>query len=464
MTIAAPSDRSTKRRVLVVDDDRLALRALARQLQMLGFVADTASGATHAIALSAANDYEVVLTDLLMPRLDGIELISILARYSPVTSFVLLTGLGDFAKCDSRSVEGRLTTILAKPADPRELEQALEQAFQVADKRRALGSVPSPKVPLLLVEDSASDALILQHSLQTLGGYETTHVTRLADAVRLLHERRFDTVITDLGLPDARGLGAVMRLRDSAPDATLLVCSSVADDVMGLRVIELGAQDFIVKGSLDPEAMSRAIRFARVRRQAELRLARLANRDPLTDLSNRAAFVDSLKQALAQAKRHGTKLGVLYIDLDGFKAVNDVQGHDAGDALLQELAGRIRRSVREYDVVARLGGDEFAVLTTTLSDGALDVAAERIARAVAPPVALDGGEVGVTASIGVACFPDDASEAPDLLKLADDAMYRAKRAGKNRVCYAAPVAAASERGPLGSCGYATEPLRVPSDG
>jgi diguanylate cyclase (GGDEF)-like protein len=222
--------------------------------------------------------------------------------------------------------------------------------------------------------------------------------------VRLLHERSFDTVITDLGLPDARGLGAVMRLRDSAPDATLLVCSSVADDAMGLRVIELGAQDFIVK--------------------------------------------DSLKQALAQAKRHGTKLGVLYIDLDGFKAVNDVQGHDAGDALLQELAKRIRCSVRDYDVVARLGGDEFAVLTSALADGSLAVAAERIARALALPVALEAGEVQVTASIGVACFPDDACDAPDLLKLADAAMYRAKRAGKNRVCYAAPSAAASERGPV----------------
>jgi CheY-like chemotaxis protein len=85
VTTAAPSDPPTKRRVLVVDDDRLALRTLARQLQMLGFVADAASDGAHAIALTAASDYDVVLTDLLMPRLDGIELISILARYSPVT-------------------------------------------------------------------------------------------------------------------------------------------------------------------------------------------------------------------------------------------------------------------------------------------------------------------------------------------------------------------------------------------
>lgn len=435
--------------MLVVDDDRLARGALARQLEMLGFVADLASNGASAIALAATHDYDVVLTDLLMPGLNGIELISILAQASPVTSFVLLTGLGDFARYDSRSVDGRLTTVLAKPVDPRELEQALEQALQVADKRRALSSVPPPNVSVLLVEDSATDALLLEHNLQTLGGYETTHVSRLADAVRLLHERSFDIVITDLGLPDARGLRAVMRIRDSARDATLLVCSSVADDVMALRVIELGAQDFIVKGSLDLDALSRAVRFARVRRQAELRLAHLAHRDPLTDLPNRAAFAESLGQALAQAKRHGTKLGVMYIDLDGFKAVNDVQGHDAGDALLQEVAARIRRSVRDYDVVARLGGDEFAVLTTTLSDGSLDVAAERIALALALPVELDAGQVRVTASIGVACFPDNASDAPDLLKLADDAMYRAKRSGKNRVCHAAPSSAATERSPSG---------------
>jgi diguanylate cyclase (GGDEF)-like protein len=436
--VAVRPNRSTTRRVLVVDDDRFALRGIGRQLEMLGFVADLASDGSDAIALAIAHDYDVVLTDLQMPRLSGIELISTLAQRSPVTSFVLLTGVGDFAKYDSRSVDGRLTTVLTKPADPRELEQALDQAFQVADKRRALTSSPAPKVPVLLLEDSATDALLLEHSLETLGGYETTHVTRLADAVRLLHERTFDTVITDLNLPDARGLGAVMRIRDSAPNATLLVCSSVADEVMALRVIELGAQDFIVKGSLDFDGLSRAIRFARVRRQAELRLARLAHRDPLTDLPNRSAFAESLSHALAQAKRHGTKLGVMYIDLDGFKAVNDVRGHDAGDALLQEVAERILGCVRDCDVVARLGGDEFAVLATTLADGSLQVAAERIALALALPVALGAGDVRVTASIGVAGFPDSASNAADLLKLADEAMYRAKRAGKNRVCVAAP--------------------------
>jgi diguanylate cyclase (GGDEF)-like protein len=443
MAVAVFPVPSSRRRVLIVDDDRLVLRTLGRRLEMLGFVADLTSDAANAIALAIAHDYDVVLTDLLMPGISGIELISIVAERSPVTSFILLTGVGDFAKYDSRSVDGRLTTVLTKPADPRELEQALDQAFQVADKRRALSSRPARKVPVLLLEDSATDALLIEHSLQTLGGYETTHVTRLADAVRLLHEGGFDTVITDLSLPDARGLGAVIKIRDAAPDATLLVCSSVADDAMALRVIELGAQDFIVKGSLDTEALSRAIRFARVRRQAELRLARLAHRDPLTDLPNRAAFAEGLNRALAQARRHGTKLGVMYIDLDGFKAVNDVHGHDAGDALLQEVGARIRGCVREYDVVARLGGDEFAVLTATPSDGSLEVAAERIARGLALPFELDVGEVQVTASIGIAGFPDSASAATELLKLADDAMYRAKRAGKNRICRAPPSARAS---------------------
>jgi len=442
VAVAAFPDPSTRRRVLVVADDRLVLRALARRLEMLGLVADLASDGANAIALANAHEYDVVLSDLLMPNLSGIELISILAERSPVTSFILLTGIGDFATYDSRAVDGRLTTVLTKQADARELEQALHQAFLVADTRRALFSRPEQKVPVLLLEDSPTDALLMEHSLQTLGGYETTHVTRLADAVHLLHGGGFDTVITDLSLPDARGLGAVIRIRDSAPDATLLVCSSVNDDVIALRVIELGAQDFIVKGSLDVEALSRAIRFARVRRRAELRLARLAYSDPLTDLPNRAAFAERLNRALAQARRLGTKLGVMYIDLDGFKAVNDVHGHDAGDALLQEVAERIRRCVRDYDVVARLGGDEFAVLTVTLSDGSLEVAAERIALARALPVELDAGAVRVTASIGVAGFPESASAATDLLKLADEAMYRAKRAGKNRVCYAAPSAEA----------------------
>jgi diguanylate cyclase (GGDEF)-like protein len=175
------------------------------------------------------------------------------------------------------------------------------------------------------------------------------------------------------------------------------------------------------------------VRFARVRRQGEQRLARLAFTDALTGLWNRAVFSERLDEALAHAKRHGWRLGLIYLDLDGFKQVNDTHGHDAGDQLLLQIAIRLREVLRDYDTVARLGGDEFAVLVTHLSPGALAATAERIAAAVAVPVAHGQACFQVTASIGLAEYPEHAADAVLLLKLADDAMYRSKRSGKSRV-------------------------------
>jgi diguanylate cyclase (GGDEF)-like protein len=429
-----------RRRVLLVDDDGHVRGALARQLQSLGYVADVAGDGAKALLMAAAYDYEVIVTDLLMPTIDGMELMSILARRSAVTSFILMTGAKDLGNHISPAVDGRLTTVLAKPLGKHELQNALDQAFEVAGKRRALSAPPAAEARVLLIEDSSSDALLVRHALDTLGGFHVTHVERLAHAVRLLHDDSFDTVITDLTLPDARGLDAVLRIRDCAPDALLLVCSSVEDEALALRVLELGAQDFIVKGSLDSDTLGRAIRFAKVRRQGERRLARLAHSDPLTGLWNRAAFAERLDHALAQAKRHATRLSVMYIDLDGFKTVNDEHGHDVGDALLKQAARRVAQCTREYDAVARLGGDEFAVLATNLAEGSATVTAERIARALAAPFETDFGELTVTASIGISSFPENAEEAVLLVKLADEAMYLAKRSGKNRICGAARAA------------------------
>ena len=429
-----------RRRVLLVDDDGQVRGALARQLQSLGYVADVAGDGAKALLMAAAYDYEVVVTDLLMPEVDGMELMSILARRSPVISFILMTGAQNLGKHHSPAVDGRLTTVLAKPLGKHELQNALDQAFEVAGKRRALCAAPQAEARVLLLEDSSSDALLIRHALDTLGGFHVTRAERLIDAIKLLHDESFDTVITDLTLPDARGLDAVLRIRDCAPDALLLVCSSVEDEALALRVLELGAQDFIVKGSLGSETLGRAIRFAKVRRQGERRLARLAHSDPLTGLWNRAAFAERLDHALAQAKRHSTRLAVVYIDLDGFKAVNDQHGHDVGDALLKQAASRIAQCTRDYDAVARLGGDEFAVLATNLAQGSATVTAERIAQALAEPFETDFGELTVTASIGVSSFPENAEEAVLLVKLADQAMYLAKRSGKNRICGSARAA------------------------
>src|SRR5262249_34205861 len=157
----------------------------------------------------------------------------------------------------------------------------------------------------------------------------------------ILHEREFDAIITDLSLPDARGFDAVLRLQVSAPNAALLACSAVEDDALAVQIVQAGAQDFLLKRKIDRTTLTRALQVAPERKGYELRWRRLAHFDQLTGLANRASFNDALVQAVARASRQQGLLAVLMIDLDGFKAINDTQGHDAGDRVLQEVGVRL---------------------------------------------------------------------------------------------------------------------------
>jgi len=172
------------------------------------------------------------------------------------------------------------------------------------------------------------------------------------------------------------------------------------------------------------------------RKVAEERLFQLANFDSLTGLSNRATLQDRLDSMIAGSRRHGTDMALMYLDLDGFKHVNDSLGHRAGDELLQQVAFRLKQIVRAEDFVARLGGDEFLVAMGDVARGELaGVVAEKIVEALTAPYHIDGREVIVTASVGISVFPGDADTSATLLRNADSAMYHAKELGKNRFCF-----------------------------
>jgi diguanylate cyclase (GGDEF)-like protein len=180
------------------------------------------------------------------------------------------------------------------------------------------------------------------------------------------------------------------------------------------------------------QSLANTLATAMDRKRAEDRLTHLAQFDALTGLPNRTLFLDRLEQTLAVGERSQWRIGVLFVDLDHFKAVNDSLGHAAGDRLLVQAARRLKECVRSGDTVGRLSGDEFAVVLANLSRAEdATLVAQKIVSALALPFALEAEQVRVSASVGIAIYPRDGIEGAELMKKADKAMYDAKAAGRN---------------------------------
>ncbi|MFZ6718669.1 putative bifunctional diguanylate cyclase/phosphodiesterase [Undibacterium sp. Ji49W] len=253
----------------------------------------------------------------------------------------------------------------------------------------------------------------------------------------------FDVILLDYHLPDRDGIEVLKSLRlDKAHHTAIIMLTHQEDITLAEQAIEAGAQDFLLKEEVNARRLLRALHQARHRHKLETELNRsydqlreLAEHDALTGLANRYDFERALEFAVSRAKRenlHG-KLGVLLLDLDRFKNVNDTYGHAIGDQLLIKVARRLGATTRGSDLLARLGGDEFVVLVQDMErvDQAI-LLATRIVDAFKKPILLDGLEWDVTMSIGIAVFGSCASDATELMKCADIAMYRAKQEGRNQ--------------------------------
>jgi diguanylate cyclase (GGDEF)-like protein/PAS domain S-box-containing protein len=193
--------------------------------------------------------------------------------------------------------------------------------------------------------------------------------------------------------------------------------------------VEVAAMPFVHQGN---PAIQVVIRDITLRKLAEAQIKSLAYHDPLTDLPNRILFSDRMAMAVAHAYRQKHKVGVLFIDLDRFKSINDSLGHASGDKLLRAVAQRIESCMREGDTVARLGGDEFTLVLPGLQEAADAAhAAEKVLSALRSPFRLEGRELRISASIGISLYPDDGFDVDALLRNADVAMYRAKERGRD---------------------------------
>ena len=287
---------------------------------------------------------------------------------------------------------------------------------------------------LLLVEDNPADAEFLAASLrrQRAGDVELVNVMTIAAATEQLRSEEFDVVLLDLHLPDGSGLQCLDAIQSVNSEIPIVVLSGQDDEEFAVSILNKGAQDYLVKWEGQGRTILRSIRYAIERKKSELRLNYLAQFDALTGIPNRQFFNDQLNRATARARRDGRKVGLLFLDLDDFKVVNDTLGHDSGDRLLQEVANRIRRSVRTGDVVARLGGDEFAVLMEGLSTPIeVEAVAAGLLGIVSQPYHIADRQLSITTSIGITMYPNDNSETQMLLKNADIAMYQAKDNGRN---------------------------------
>ena len=240
-------------------------------------------------------------------------------------------------------------------------------------------------IKVLLIEDNDVDAELTQDLLSewSMEEFQITRAKTLAEGFSFLSRERFDAVLLDLSLPDTFGLPTVRQVHAMNPTVPVVVLSGVTDQSLALQAVQQGAQDYLVKGQGHPELLARAIRYAIERKRAEEHLTYLAQYDHLTGLVNRSLFRDRLVQGMARSKRMHQPIGLMLLDLDRFKTVNDTFGHDMGDELLKAVTERLKVCVREVDTVARMGGDEFTIILEGVASeqNILVVAKRKIGRA-----------------------------------------------------------------------------------
>jgi len=288
---------------------------------------------------------------------------------------------------------------------------------------------------IILVEDDSNVSLLLTRQLQR-AGYAVRAAGNMADARVLFGDAPWDVAILDRMLPDGDGLDLCRELRAASPHSYILLLTGVDSAEAKLEGFARGADDYVTKPFQTDELIARiraGVRIVGLQKaliDTNRKLEELSLTDSLTSLRNRRAFDERMVEAFEHARRYERPLSLVLVDVDYFKSVNDTEGHEAGDAVLREVARRLGESTRQTDFAARVGGEEFGILLPETPLFEAMQFAEKIRAAIASePI----GNRRMTVSLGIANVPHSRVEdAAELFRAADKALYRAKANGRNR--------------------------------
>ena len=417
--------------VLVVDDDNGFRLTTCEALKGTGYDVIEAASGEDALSLIEEAVPDLVLLDAIMPGLDGFEVCRKL-RSKPSTRAIpvmILTGLGDMESVN-RAFESGATDFIVKPVNYALLSSRIQFQLRVAGNLRELHITQEWLSSAQRIAgvgywqwDSNSDQITVSEQLAAmLLMDEPSSIRSLDDYLKFVHPQDQEFIRSKI-------LSASSTGSTSSDDYRLLTLRSDTI-VVHQELAQPSDSSHIVLGTVQDITLQR---------ESENRIRQLAYSDELTGLASRAYFHKHLEDVIKASHRRSERFALLFIDLDGFKKVNDSLGHDAGDTLLKVIAKRLQDLVRDTDFVARLSGDEFCILVDNISDqyGAAYVA-ERCLEDMNVPVSLGRQNIRPRCSIGIAYYPDDGEDSRSLLKAADSAMYAAKHEGKHRYVYYQP--------------------------
>ncbi len=413
--------------LLVVDDNQVTLDTLQNALQQLGYNVDSANNGEDALLLLSKNTYELVITDLQMPGMDGYGLCeAIRETYSvEILPILVLTSTADDVHVHD-AYEIGISNFIVKPVNF--LNLAYTILFTIQNTRNAHELWHNRQ--LLEVAEHAAQVSHWSWEIDKQKIQFSSHLQRYfeppLDNIKTLDD--FIAMVNHKGMNSAIKMCLETRKESSWEQEITHSKQEKSRFILHrFRIIKNENNDSVLIGTVQE--------ISSIRR-AEQRITDLAFYDTLTKLNSRSSFNKKLQELLVSSKRKTEKFALLYLDLDNFKNINDSFGHDVGDKLLKEVANRLRTLLREADFASRLGGDEFCLLIHDITDNlsAANVA-QRCLKLLSQPVTLAEREITPHASIGIAIYPHNGNDANFLIKAADTAMYEAKNKGKNQYAF-----------------------------